>query len=122
MSVKGNKAWLHFKRNHLAMSGAVVFALLCLIALFAVPLASDPSPDAARQVTEAARVPPGTQKTFLRAYRRGQHPPTFCSNSFPDTHSHSTITYCNLLIVSMFKMIHCIFFQKAEAGEAFFYL
>lgn len=64
------------------MSGVMVFGFLSLIALFALPLATDSSPDAARQVTEAARVPPGTQKFFLRATRREFTPPAFLHRLF----------------------------------------
>lgn len=70
MSANRNTAWRHFFRNRLAMAGTIVFAVFCVLSVFAVILSTDSTPDAARQVPEATRLPPGSQLPFLRISNR----------------------------------------------------
>jgi len=70
MKNKDARAWYIFRRNYPAMAGGFVFIFLSLLSLFAVCLSPDDSPDAARQVPEAARVSPGTEWKFLLEKKR----------------------------------------------------
>jgi ABC-type dipeptide/oligopeptide/nickel transport system permease subunit len=61
-----SRVWKIFCRNTPALIGLVVFLLFCLLALSAPILSPDPTINASRQVSEAIRVPPGTEGKFLR--------------------------------------------------------
>lgn len=72
-------AWLRFRKNRLAMGGAIILLLCTLMAIFAYPLMPDATRNANFQVLELSKQPPGTRADLLLVPRAtvGERPGFF---------------------------------------------
>jgi len=59
-------AWRRLKKNNGAMAGLIIISLAVFVGIFAYFLASDPTPDADREIVEIMAAKPGFKQLFLR--------------------------------------------------------